>query len=630
MLTDDANIYQLISHVIDVMKDIGTISDVISVLQAIKNGYLNDNIAFHLLLDIGDFYSLNSINNVRYSKQSLGFWVTVQKLFKGKGINFFRGFRAEGQKQVGKVIHPSDCEINFLVPSDPILVKEASKFRLDASKPGLLEISLDAFATQHKGDDVKLSIDGKRIATGFGKMGEEDLGGFESKPTLQERQARLASEIKNLDECREVISENQNRGDIDTIRGAFCIAISHLSVRIKELRELEVKKKSLLGNLMKKVEGDWTISKLAPAISYLHTKIVQTQTSANELLDCTDQIGFVIAVINGTNKHYVRGRNAIIELAQKSNYVCLRSLEDTTSVDMLSEPEIVKQRTSQWHKLRDGSKVTGSSMFKALGLDSLKAQHEHYDKVFKGIVKPPSSSLQELFDYGTTNEINALATLLGKVMPVYYPHLLYREDGCAVLPLKESYMVVSGDGCGVTNDNTSTEVVFEFKCPRTGKERVTDLHYKIPVYYLTQVASEMVAHGCKTFAYICYTPQSSTFITGSLDEKLWTDIWSVTEELYGEAQAPKPKKRHEDSKRLLEQLHEYASRCSFSAEFPSVQGKACGCSPVSNKEDIWGYHQSLKKGESLEIEVVRQIIDESICKLRSSYNFFIVHQKKSG
>ena len=51
-------------------------------------------------------------------------------------VLIFSKFRAEGQKQVGKVIHPSDCEINFLVPPDPILVKEASKFRLDASKPG--------------------------------------------------------------------------------------------------------------------------------------------------------------------------------------------------------------------------------------------------------------------------------------------------------------------------------------------------------------------------------------------------------------------------------------------------------------------------------------------------------------
>ena len=47
------------------------------------------------------------------------------------------------------------------------------------------QASLDAFTSQHQSEDVKISIDGKRIATGFGKMGEEDLGGFEAKPTLQ-------------------------------------------------------------------------------------------------------------------------------------------------------------------------------------------------------------------------------------------------------------------------------------------------------------------------------------------------------------------------------------------------------------------------------------------------------------
>ena len=84
------------------------------------------------------------------------------------------------------------------MPSDPILVKESSKFRLDASKPGILQLSLDAFTSQHKGQDVKISIDEMRIATGFG-MREEDLGGFEAKPTIQERQDRLLTEIENLE-----------------------------------------------------------------------------------------------------------------------------------------------------------------------------------------------------------------------------------------------------------------------------------------------------------------------------------------------------------------------------------------------------------------------------------------------
>jgi hypothetical protein len=65
-------------------------------MSSIRERILTENIAFHLLLDIGNFYSKDSINAIRYSNETLEFWLTVQKLVKGKGVNFFRGFKAQG------------------------------------------------------------------------------------------------------------------------------------------------------------------------------------------------------------------------------------------------------------------------------------------------------------------------------------------------------------------------------------------------------------------------------------------------------------------------------------------------------------------------------------------------------
>jgi hypothetical protein len=65
------------------------------------------------------------------------------------------------------------------VPSNPTLSKETSKYTLDAGSPGLLNIPLDAFANVNKGNDVKLSIDGKKLAIGLGDNGDGNLGGFE-------------------------------------------------------------------------------------------------------------------------------------------------------------------------------------------------------------------------------------------------------------------------------------------------------------------------------------------------------------------------------------------------------------------------------------------------------------------
>ena len=170
----------------------GRLNDFVSLLRAIVNDKLCDNIALHLLLNVGAFYGQTNISQVRYSKDSLSFWMTVQKLFKGRGINFFRGFKGQGLAR--GTISPDCCRINFLVPSDPVLQREGKESRLDASKPDIISQSLQAFSDLNKGKYVSLFIDGEKVASEFGQLGEEDLCGFETKTNLSEREERHAEE----------------------------------------------------------------------------------------------------------------------------------------------------------------------------------------------------------------------------------------------------------------------------------------------------------------------------------------------------------------------------------------------------------------------------------------------------
>lgn len=58
--------------------------------------------------------------------------------------------------------------------------------------------------------------------------------------------------------------------------------------------------------------------------------------------------------------------------------------------------------------------VTGSTLYQSLGLDGLKVQRDHFDKVVYGIQpieKPPD--VLTTMEHGTKNEINAVATLVG-------------------------------------------------------------------------------------------------------------------------------------------------------------------------------------------------------------------------
>ena len=100
---------------------------------------------------------------------------------------------------------------------------------------------------------------------------------------------------------------------------------------------------------------------------------------------------------------------------------------------------------------RKTAKVTGSTLHKAVGLDTLKKQLEHYERIFKNQEETDmEEATKERLRYGIENEINALATLLSKVLPSFYPHTYFYEEGFIVLKNDEdsNIMVVSPDGSG--------------------------------------------------------------------------------------------------------------------------------------------------------------------------------------
>lgn len=618
---------KLMADVFEKMKEIGRFEDFVSIMENIANETLLSNIAFHLLLDIGKFYAQQSISQMRYSQRTLTFWCTVYKLFKGKGINFFRGYKGEGFGEKGDV-NPHDSIINFVVPSNPVLAKEVARFTTDAETPGILNMSLDAFSSKHSGKDIKLSIDGKKIAVGFGKHGDEDLDGDENPPTLKERQTRLAKEVDIVKGIKDTI-EPYTVDDNCTLKGpeinstsmkdALLLTIENISTRIRELRELIVKRKLHLQRLLNQVDGDWKTSNLSHAISYWQTKIIQSQSTIKDLLECTDKIGFTIACINGTDDQYVCGTNTSIHLELQSNYVCLKALGGDELQENADDPRITKQRSLAWDNLRKNSRITGSTIFKALGLDTLKEQQKHHDKVYKGIDEPISEDLQKMFDYGTEQEINAIGTLVGKILPVYFPNLVYRENGCEKIPLGDSYAVISGDGSGV-NPSGEDEVAFEFKCPVPGKGRTTDVHYKLPVRYTTQVLSQMAAKQSSKVGYLSYTPESTTFIAGTYSPVLWEDIWNLCLELYSQANTTRPTKRHERVKDLTTKLQDYANSCKLVAEFPSLKAISCSCGEATSKENIFGNHISKQASVLPSLIDVSASLDKTESALNTAYD----------
>jgi hypothetical protein len=102
-------------------------------------------------------------------------------------------------------------------------------------------------------------------------MGDEDVSGFESSPTLSERKTRISKEIKQIDNIKNFVEIKPTTSQLslnekNSMKIALLLSIANLSQRINELRQLVVKRKIHLENLLNLVEGDWKKSKMANAL----------------------------------------------------------------------------------------------------------------------------------------------------------------------------------------------------------------------------------------------------------------------------------------------------------------------------------------------------------------------------
>jgi hypothetical protein len=120
----------------------------------------------------------------------------------------------------------------------------------------------------------------------------------------------------------------------------------------------------------------------------------------------------------------------------------------------------MKQKTDRWLQLRKESRVTGSTLFRAFGLTTLREQQEHFDCVYHGIERPISDKLQSFFDYGTREELNdffpgighlnSKATVLffSLVIPVPSPLIIALESPKSIISQPSSMYVSCGKYTG--------------------------------------------------------------------------------------------------------------------------------------------------------------------------------------
>ena len=474
-----------------------------------------------------------------------------------------------------------ESKVNFAVPSSSILNENSDV----PSKiyPGIMNIS--SIADAYKGKVLKLGIDGKKISRGRGKdMGDVDCWGFEESPTLKERKERIKIEEEACNKLDEFIAEIERNGfdnlkdctdetNLEFIKWAQK-EITTIGLRLKDLRFQKLSLKRAFDKFIKMAGDDWRNSRYMPVLSSIRTTQYDVELQLNNGLQLVQELAYMISVLNKadyslSNATDLHSNDHFMPLTEnKCNNIEQQKQYTASKVQILN----IKQRSQQWFDIREKALATGSTLANAIGLNGLKKQQEHYDKVFLNLPATEFSAEQkENMEFGLRHEQDAIATTVTRVMPVFYPSLIFQEESCAVMENnnQKPMLVVSPDGT-LRNTKHEPAMAFEAKC-KPPNEQSTEVYYKIPWYYVTQILAEMAAYNTNDLLFTCWSPHSTVAMIAKYDDSLFQACVSELNDVLGGENVKRPTRTRTNVLELKQRIKEYTeTSVEFIAEFPSV------------------------------------------------------------
>ena len=297
---------------------------------------------------------------------------------------------------------------------------------------------------------------------------------------------------------------------------------------------------------------------------FQHT--TQLENCVNRTLNVIVDLCKMLAHMNGVGSLIPETR--FVQLHKQANFSPLLPAEFISQyldLDLEENTPFCAQRLEIWHRLRNKARVTGSTMFKALGFETLKAEKYHVYVFVKG--RPPKDvdlELQKYIDFGIANEIHAVATLVGCIMPALLPPCyVFLESGPAFIhgSSQKNLIEVSVDGIiQCKNDEVCThdhrgrkKIAVKVKCHYPTDNFPKFPMYRLPTRYVPQMLAEMVVHGVEELWLLSYTLSSMT-VDVYFDATLWQKLLHLTEYKYGAENVAIPMKLHPAIKSLKSDL----------------------------------------------------------------------------
>lgn len=575
---DEPDLCALWKESLDALQQKGLDKTILNFLSLVRaRRFPLDNLALTLFKDVVDWYMCTSTNEMRYSRESKIFWKLGYRLFGGRFLHFMGGSKNQGQTIInpGRELSPQMSNINFAVPNekilrsfDPYLLQNSSA---DTYSPGVLYSMIRKLKDSITDIPCCLTFDGKKLKQGLTPTsGDVDLLGFEPGMSLSSKQDHLEARKRPI-QAQLHLLQNGSLDDISELASdyrtsyldALTDAHKRISFDIFEILSIKKKKQYAKEKLIERCgEPNWKNSRYAMAISSMFAFIHDINEYLNSAKEVLEELITCVACLNGTADQLLKGSEG--DLLRLDNYSALTSVE-------IVDTRQIKQRTEAWFDRRKCAKVTGSSIFCAIGLDGIKRQQNYFDTLVCGCNENRSASVSEFLKYGTDNEPSAMITLSSKVVPFLFPNKMCCEEGFIELGRSANdrpFMIVSPDGSLRDESKIeSTKVGVELKCP------VMDIHQSFPARYFLQCQAEIKALNVQKLVYLSWKPDvSSVFLVHKHDE-LFSRAYVLAEKLYNTESPKRTRTVHSDVRGLKQDINKACQDenvVEFVGLFPSV------------------------------------------------------------
>ena len=394
--------------VIPLIKDMskhGVLDDFLLIIEMLKEGKLSpDNLPMQLTADLAKMMKCDSTTGMRFKKKTMDFWSVFYRTCHTSGITLMSGGKNSGLVSAGindkGQYNPSDGNFNFAVPDVKTILRHQKKL----DKYMYSGIMKGSFNLVNPKKQYVLEYDAKRIATGFGpnNVGQVNLWGYEGPPNLDEKKRQLEEELSLIDEL-----EENNMDKKQLLFKILTKMMSNITKRIHKKRLSIMGHTKYLKETLKMCEGN-------PRLKKKYNKSIQ-DTKANiyvlkkwieDALNLNLRICALLSEINGTLDLFTFDRN--VDLQKQGNCKFLHNPEQIKHrINFNNHPEAIKQKSKEWFDLRNKCRVTGSTLFNALCLSSLKLQKEHFEQFIEH--KKPKDfpeDVQVKIDHGNKNEVS--------------------------------------------------------------------------------------------------------------------------------------------------------------------------------------------------------------------------------